>query len=617
MHNQLVAQAIGLPSADDIVKVQEARLKRAVIYLRVSTPRQARKNGEPEGYSLPAQREYCTRHAHELGATVVEEFVDAGESARTADRPNLQRLLTYIEENQVGYVIVHKLDRLARNTTDNAALLQAITLAGSQLESVTERFDDTNAGRFQRTVTAAMNEYYSANVATEAMKGMEQKARNGGTHGVAPIGYLNTFTRIEGVEIKGVMLDPERAEHITWAYRTYATGDVSITTLTDLLAERGLKSRKTRKYEGKALSTSQVHRLLKNPYYIGKIIYHGVVYDGAHDPLIDDDTWHQVQSLLSGRRLAGDRSWKHDHPLKGRLVCNRCGGRMGYGHSKGRGGVYSYFFCLGRHTGRTTCDLPYIPVDEVEQAMRREWDTRVQFTPKETTLARTTAHEILDSESSEAAKLAKTQRTRLRTLHAKKQRLIDAYLDGVIAAEDIRPRQDQVTAEIAAAERIIRASETDALIVRERVDTVIDLMSKAGDLYRSVSEHTKRLLNQVVFTSIRIDIIDEPDDREIALEAEYAPPVAAVAELARPAALAPNGRHTARRGRTARTSAQPTTVNRESKTPGKLSLTGGSNKYTLAEREGFEPSVSLPTTVFKTVTINHSVTSPCAVLGIF
>ena len=126
MHNQLVAQAIGLPSADDIVKVQEARLKRAVIYLRVSTPRQARKNGEPEGYSLPAQREYCTRHAHELGATVVEEFVDAGESARTADRPNLQRLLTYIEENQVGYVIVHKLDRLARSMADLMVMIQTL-----------------------------------------------------------------------------------------------------------------------------------------------------------------------------------------------------------------------------------------------------------------------------------------------------------------------------------------------------------------------------------------------------------------------------------------------------------------------------------------------------------
>ena len=53
------------------------------------------------------------------------------------------------------------------------------------------------------------------------------------------------------------------------------------------------------------------------------------------------------------------------------------------------------------------------------------------------------------------------------------------------------------------------------------------------------------------------------------------------------------------------------------KTPDELSLAGGSNVYNLAEREGFEPSVGLPTTVFKTVTINHSVTSPKEYLGYF
>lgn len=64
-------------------------LKRAFLYLRVSTPRQARKNGEAEGYSIPQQREYCRQKARELGAEVVGEYIDAGESARTAGRPQL------------------------------------------------------------------------------------------------------------------------------------------------------------------------------------------------------------------------------------------------------------------------------------------------------------------------------------------------------------------------------------------------------------------------------------------------------------------------------------------------------------------------------------------------
>ena len=86
----------------------------AVLYVRVSTKEQAERDGDPEGYSIPAQREACKRKAASLGAVVLDEFVDRGESARTADRPELQRMLEFLHDNRVTYVIVHKIDRLAR-----------------------------------------------------------------------------------------------------------------------------------------------------------------------------------------------------------------------------------------------------------------------------------------------------------------------------------------------------------------------------------------------------------------------------------------------------------------------------------------------------------------------
>ena len=73
----------------------------AVIYLRVSTKDQAARGGEAEGFSIPAQRDACLRKAQSLGAVVVEEFVDRGESARSADRPELQRLLHYVRDQSV------------------------------------------------------------------------------------------------------------------------------------------------------------------------------------------------------------------------------------------------------------------------------------------------------------------------------------------------------------------------------------------------------------------------------------------------------------------------------------------------------------------------------------
>lgn len=92
-----------------------AGAKTAISYVRVSTREQAERNGSPEGYSIPAQAEACRRKAAALGATLVEEYIDRGESAKTSDRPELQRMLERIRtQRDVSFVIVHKVDRLAR-----------------------------------------------------------------------------------------------------------------------------------------------------------------------------------------------------------------------------------------------------------------------------------------------------------------------------------------------------------------------------------------------------------------------------------------------------------------------------------------------------------------------
>jgi DNA invertase Pin-like site-specific DNA recombinase len=117
----------------------------AVIYLRVSTKEQAERGGESEGFSIPAQREACLRKAQSLGARVVGEFVDRGESARSADRPELQRMLRYIQKQSVAFAIVHKVDRLARNRVDDVEINLALTKAGVQLVSCTENIDESRA----------------------------------------------------------------------------------------------------------------------------------------------------------------------------------------------------------------------------------------------------------------------------------------------------------------------------------------------------------------------------------------------------------------------------------------------------------------------------------------
>src|SRR4051794_2017770 len=125
-----------------------ATTKTALIYLRVSTAEQAHGAGSTEGYSIPAQRDACQRKAAELGAEVVAVFPDRGASARSADRPQLQAMLAYLaQQGGIDYVIVHKIDRLARNRADDVEIQIAIERAGAQLVSVSESVDKTPSGK--------------------------------------------------------------------------------------------------------------------------------------------------------------------------------------------------------------------------------------------------------------------------------------------------------------------------------------------------------------------------------------------------------------------------------------------------------------------------------------
>src|SRR5690554_2430321 len=88
----------------------ESMLAPAVTYLRVSTKEQATKGGRDEGFSIPAQRAANHSKAESLGASLIKEFVDAGESAKKADRPALREMIAYVKRHKVAYCIVHKVD---------------------------------------------------------------------------------------------------------------------------------------------------------------------------------------------------------------------------------------------------------------------------------------------------------------------------------------------------------------------------------------------------------------------------------------------------------------------------------------------------------------------------
>ena len=142
-----------------------------------------------------------------------------------SEKARAQDLLTYVRENPVKFVIVHKVDRLARNRIDDVEINVALTAAQATLVSCTENIDETPSGMLLHGIMSSIAEFYSRNLANEVNKGLIQKAKNGGTPGQVPVGYRNVRKIEAGREIRTVDIDSERAPLVVWAFENYASGE--------------------------------------------------------------------------------------------------------------------------------------------------------------------------------------------------------------------------------------------------------------------------------------------------------------------------------------------------------------------------------------------------------
>ena len=472
----------------------------AVIYLRVSTKEQAAKHEAAEGYSIPAQREACLRYIAERGWNLAEEFTDAGESARTADRPMLKALLRRVADGGIGAVVVHKIDRLARSMEDHVAIRAALRRAEVQLVSVTENIEETASGRLVEGIHALMAEFYSANLAGEIRKGMTQKAKMGGWPTKAPIGYLNVREKNAGKDIAKVVLDPDRALLVRDAFRLYATGEYSLSELQATMHAKGLTSPYARR-PGASVSVSKLAEMLANPFYLGVVQWGGVRYPGQHKPLIPESLFDRVQDTLHSRDVAGMRQRRHDHYLKGLLHCGECGRRLSLTLAKG---TYLYFYCLGqRGTARTGCRQPYILAGDAE-GLVEDLYRRVQLPA--TWVERLT--EELDAEivgrQAEASERRVLLTKTLARLADERGKLLQAFYANAIPLELLKAEQDRIGVAEQASRSELAGVEGDLDGWQDVLRTAIRLAGNCHAAYLRGRPSVRRRFNDAVLEAVFI-----------------------------------------------------------------------------------------------------------------
>src|SRR5262249_12392336 len=158
---------------------------KAIAYVRVSTDKQA-----DFGVSLEAQQEKVRAMAVVQGAELAEVIIDAGESAKSLNRPGMARLLSLVDAGAVDTVIIAKVDRLTRRVKDVAELLERFNRRGVSLVSVAESLDTgTAAGRLVLNIMTAVSQWEREAIGERTRDAMHHKRANGERVGTVPFGF--------------------------------------------------------------------------------------------------------------------------------------------------------------------------------------------------------------------------------------------------------------------------------------------------------------------------------------------------------------------------------------------------------------------------------------------
>ncbi|MDD5221345.1 MAG: recombinase family protein [Candidatus Pacebacteria bacterium] len=347
-------------------------MKKAIIYVRVSTEEQAK-----HGLSLDAQERVCQKLAEQNGYKSVEIIKDEGESAGSINRPGLKRMLRLCEEGGIETIFTVHSDRLARNTEDHLAMQRLFSKHNiSIIYALQPNIDRKTAlGQTMDTVMAAFNEMQRLAIAEKTKSALEEKAREGWFPGVAPLGYANVDNpnfRNGEISKRIIVLDAPKARMVKKLFELYATGNYSVYELSDMMRKQGLRTKK-----GGLLHPSKIYEMLKNPIYIGELHWGDIIVKNAkHKPIIDKKTFQRIQTILDNHNHHTCRRRKYQFLLRGFVYCADCGKRLtAEWHLKKSGLKFAYYHCPMRDGCKKS---NYIDISVLEKQIENKFK-EIQF----------------------------------------------------------------------------------------------------------------------------------------------------------------------------------------------------------------------------------------------
>jgi site-specific DNA recombinase len=246
-------------------------MKKIVAYCRTSTENQK------EEKTIDLQVESLTSYALMNEFEIVEWFKDDGVSGGLENRPQLLRMMKYLEENEdVQYALIYKLDRLARDLYIQEGLIREFAKLKKEVISTLEP-DLASNDPFRkafRQMLGVFAEFEKAMITLRMKNGRDSSVSKGKWHGGLIFGY--------DTENGVLTVNPVEAEIVKKIYYLKRYKQSSPSVIAKLLNREGIptKRKSTKWYP------TTIKKILTNKMYKGKITYKGEDYAGQYKTII-------------------------------------------------------------------------------------------------------------------------------------------------------------------------------------------------------------------------------------------------------------------------------------------------------------------------------------------
>lgn len=436
-------------------------MKTAIAYCRYSSDNQREESIDAQ---LRAIRDYAKRNGYHVAKT----YIDEAKTATTDNRPQFQKLFKDIKIERYDALIVHKLDRFARDRYDSANYRHKLKENGMVLLSVIENLDGSPESIILESVLEGMAEYYSKNLAREVMKGMRETAFQGRhTGGVPPLGY--------NVDKDGnYSINESEAAIVRAIFIMYSSG----TSYNEMAARLNSEGYTTK--TGKKFTKYSFHDLLKNEKYKGTFVFNKTApkaADGKRNnhkekseaemirienrmpQIVDVELWEKVNKIMTGNRRNGEKKAKRVYLLSGLIVCGECESPMsGNTRNCGRNkDEYSTYDC-NRRKREKNCMAKSVNKDYVENLVI-DYLANDYLTEKNATKIAKKLYEVSKNSVLAAESEIPILRLELSRLESEKRKIVDSIITSGISewlnerGIEVKTRMEEIQIKIAALEK--------------------------------------------------------------------------------------------------------------------------------------------------------------------